>query len=201
MTVLARAGTPSESLTSAFVTVVGNRERAAELGRAAVARTPGLSSDAQAWLAFDQKRQVAASGAARRLAGAQQEDADYPLALLTLDAQRLFEDVVAQGGKLAAELGAGSAASGAFADVLFTRTRAVASGVKRLAERRGIEVRYEPGDVVDFSASAHELAGGGAPEEPKVRIVSPLVVRTTPSGLEQVIVRARVTNLRGERNE
>jgi len=198
MTVLARSGTPSESLASALISVSGGRDEASRLGREAVARTPGLSSGAQAWLAFDQRRHEANS-VVRRLEGAQYEETDYALGLLMLDAERLSGDSSGVEGNTGqrSELPAEIAARGNSSQILTNRIKALIVGIRNLAERRGLEIRFHPGEVVEFSSNAHESMRGETVREPQVRVVTPMVVRITAAGLESVVVKARVTNMDG----
>jgi len=61
-----------------------------------------------------------------------------------------------------------------------------------LASARGLAIRLEPGDVVDYSPAAHHLTSGSGEGGRKVHVLRPLVERQNPDGVVKVIQKALV---------
>ena len=66
------------------------------------------------------------------------------------------------------------------------------SSIEHLAKSRGLSLRLEPGEEVEYSGRAHELVGGTDLGVRNVVVVVPLVERTSSGGVPAVVRRAVV---------
>jgi hypothetical protein len=71
-------------------------------------------------------------------------------------------------------------------------TQRLISGIRSLGAARGLALKSEVGDIVEYLPAAHELVGGHALGVRRVRILAPLVERIGMDGTRTVIHKALV---------
>lgn len=69
--------------------------------------------------------------------------------------------------------------------------------IHTLAKKRGLQLALEVGATAEYSASAHELAGGPRQGVRNVKVVSPLVQRQQPNGVVTIVRKALVEPIGG----
>lgn len=172
----ARVGQRSEHLALRLRQAVGKTKDAQKMLTQIAATETGLFPEIDDWL---RGRSRVSSSTAEALAGALRgvasEDVTVALAPILLDA-------------IQAEASLKSGSSEDLADSL----RRLSTRIKAIASQRGLEVVGQPGDVVEYSPSAHESRSGNTPAEPRVRIVRPMVVRRRQDGGQDILVKALV---------
>lgn len=177
ITSLAREKKLSEDLSLRLRQALGNPEEATRMLAQIADRETGLAPEIHDWLRGKKRTTSAAAGALRRaLQSVSSEDIIAAIAPLFLEA----EEAVASFEKDSPE---------EMADHL----RRLATRIRSLATHRGLEIVGEPGEVVQYSPSAHETLTGIIPREPSVQILRPMVIRRRQDGGEDILVKALVS--------
>lgn len=179
ITLRARMGQRSEQLVLRLRQAMADpQEVEQELAQLADGET-GLSPEIDDWLRGRKRTTSPATEALRRaLQSVSQEEATVSIAPLLLEADEALASID----------------SGSTED-LADHIRRLSTGIKSITSQRGLEIVGLPGDVVEFSASAHQTTSGILPAEPRVRIVRPMVVRRRKGGGQDILVKALVTDI------
>ena len=170
--ILGKQGVMSDTLRDCMGNLTGGGDVARKVLRDLGQQNSELPINVRHWL--EGGGQVRTSSLAEVFEESALLSADHQLAKAVLVARNLAETLASQ-----------------TADIPRTAVADLADEVSRLGTNRRLRVIGSPGDIVPYSAHAHELIGGPAAVT-RVRIVRPLVERSNSAGNTDVLLRAIV---------
>jgi hypothetical protein len=136
----------------------------------------GLSTDIQDWLKGNRRM---ASSTADAVFETLQEVADQDMLVAVASLLAETVDMHLAGGSPSSDAGG--------------QLQRLLNRINSIASQQRLEIVGRPGDIVDFSPTAHDTATHALPSEPRVKIVRPMVVRKRRDGGQDVLVKALVT--------
>lgn len=180
---LGRQGITSSALRDRLVELSGSSDSAGSILKGLAAMHPELSPDIRRWLEAGGRGGFGNPGGSPQLTEAFGADDYVAQALLAATQVR---SAIAGG---AVEAAGNLLVDGREAPAL---VMALIQDVERLAGSRGLRLRGQPGEIVQYAPHAHRVAGDAGEGVTRVRILKPIVERTTPAGAVMVVVRALV---------
>ena len=150
---------------------VASRDEAVSRTARLASSNPGLAADIRDWLAtFGKVRKTPILGS---MSEAREAGSDPAIAALLVSASMLDDGCDEERSRAA-------------------HTQRLISGIRSLASARGLALKSQVGNVVEYLPAAHELAGGHTLGVRQVRILAPLVERIGKDGTRTVIHKALV---------
>ena len=190
---LARMQQRSVALLEKLWIAAGSREAGLEILKGLDEEHPELDSGTRAWLrsggrAVDTTQDLML----RRLEASIPIDFDQELARLLAETSVLSDTLKEQADSILLTLGMADVSHEQMARSLMGRFQSLIHDIHALARQRGFELRGRPGDLESYSPSGHEPVDGVTPKEPKIRLITPMVVRVSDAGPTDIILRAKV---------
>jgi hypothetical protein len=187
---LVRAGVGDDALYGRLVRAAGGPERAREMAKQILDRTPGLPEDLARWLSGAPVRRKSALAAQNQLLGV-----DEALADLMIDWERLdhMRELVQRDAL--PEIGVMAPQAGISVENLLGLVKSTTNTVQALTRVRGLAIVGKAGDGVEFSPLEHEISGGATPGVRKVRIIKPGVDAPSEAGGRRIVRKAIVESL------
>lgn len=189
--ILARQGITDSALAEQLVTALGNRE-ITRLHLKELAQKPGLSNEIKNWLAvgrLDVSQKVFSEGGE-----SQKLSDDTLLADILVDSLRFRSADSVGRQQILPEVEILNPSLGTGINRLLNYGLGLCDAIHSMAKRRGLKVRGNVGDEVDYAPLDHDLVGT-APRGRRVRIIRPVVEKVSEDGIPFVLRKGLVESI------